>query len=67
MIPDNTNRLPGKTGPDSSKIEPESGKIEPGSGKAEPESEKQNWNRVVKSGYGKKQSRLQLKGSRGSW
>jgi hypothetical protein len=40
MIPDNTNRLPGKTGPDSGKIEPESGKIEPGSGKAEPESEK---------------------------
>jgi hypothetical protein len=27
-ILDNTNRLPGKTGPDSCKIEPESGKTE---------------------------------------
>jgi hypothetical protein len=52
---DNTNRLPGKTGPNSGKIEPESGKTEPCLGKAELELGKQNWNRVVKSGYKKKQ------------
>jgi hypothetical protein len=34
-IPDNTNRLQGKIGPDSGKIEPELGKTEPDSGKAE--------------------------------
>jgi hypothetical protein len=37
---DNTNRLPGKTGPNSGKIEPESGKTEPCLGKAELESRK---------------------------
>jgi ribonuclease HI len=36
MIPDNTNRLLGKIGPDSGQTEPESGQTEPGSGKAEP-------------------------------
>jgi hypothetical protein len=39
-ILDNTNRLPGKTGPDSCKIEPESGKTELSLAKAEPESGK---------------------------
>jgi ribonuclease HI len=39
-MPDNTNQLSGKIGPDSGKIEPKSGKTEPGSGKAEPESGK---------------------------
>jgi hypothetical protein len=58
-IPDSMNRLPGKTGP-------ESGKTESGSGKAEPESRKIEPNRVVKSGYRKKQNRLQLKVSRKS-
>jgi hypothetical protein len=40
LIPDNTNRLSGKTGPDSGKTKPELGKTGPGSGKAEPESGK---------------------------
>jgi hypothetical protein len=40
LIPDSTNRLPGKIGLDSSKTEPESGKTESGSGKAELESGK---------------------------
>jgi hypothetical protein len=39
-IPDNTNQLPRKTGPDLGKTELESGKTEPGSRKAEPESGK---------------------------
>jgi hypothetical protein len=58
------NQLLGKIGPDSGKTEPESGKIEPSPGEAEPESGKLNRNRDVKSGYGKKESRLRLKGSR---
>jgi hypothetical protein len=67
LILDNTNWLPGKIGPDSGKKEPESGKIEPGLCKADQELGKYNRNRVVKSGYGKMQSRLRLKGSRRSW
>jgi hypothetical protein len=37
LILDNTNRLPGKTGPDSGKTKLESGKTKPDLGKAEPE------------------------------
>jgi hypothetical protein len=66
-ILDNTNWLPGKIGPDSGKKEPESGKTEPGLCKADRELGKYSRNRVVKSGYGKMQSRLRLKGSRRSW
>jgi hypothetical protein len=40
LIPDITNRLLGKIGPDSGKIEPELGKTKPGMGKAELESGK---------------------------
>jgi hypothetical protein len=65
-IPDNMNQLPGKTGPDSGKTEPELGITEPGSSKVESESGKQNQIRVLKSGYGKNQNRLRLKGSRKS-
>jgi hypothetical protein len=42
FIGDNTNRLPGETGPYSGKTKPESGKTEPGLSKADLKSEK--WN-----------------------
>jgi hypothetical protein len=47
FIADNTNRLPGETGPDSGKTKPESGKTELGLSKADLKSEKME----LKQGY----------------